>query len=281
MFTAQLKAEELKYLKTIIDVTTEIISGPRTFTFTQEGVFFESMDQGSVFVCFIIQKAFFSTFNLQNDVLEVRLNIDDLKKILSRIVTADEILTMNFTDSNKFAINFSKANGQGQKRKYELVLHNPEDDDEKRNILQVIKTIPLDSHLKLEPGLLKQLLGDVGIATVKDAKHLQITVDNDLAVFDVLNGSEGMNAHIELPKDNKSIFITSAEKTCSSYDMDYLEKLVKLDTKYKTDQKDVDIELGTDKPLRITFTITEPIEFLFVMAPLVEENEEDIESEDE
>ena len=44
--------------------------------------------------------------------------------------------------------------------------------------------------------------------------------------------------------------------------------------------KKVEVELGTDKPLRITFKILDPIDFIFVMAPLVEEDEEDIDDDE-
>ena len=59
--------------------------------------------------------------------------------------------------------------------------------------------------------------------------------------------------------------------------MEYLDKLSKLDP---FSQK-VDLELGTDKPLRITFKISDPIDFIFVMAPLVEDEDEDEDSDSE
>ena len=94
MLMCQINNENIKYLRTIIETTSNIVSGPRTFRFTQEGLSFESMDQGSVFVYFKVLKEFFTTYELKNDVLELRLNIDDLKKVLSRAISSDEILTL-------------------------------------------------------------------------------------------------------------------------------------------------------------------------------------------
>lgn len=276
MLMCQINNENIKYLRTIIETTSNIVSGPRTFRFTQEGLSFESMDQGSVFVYFKVLKEFFTTYELKNDVLELRLNIDDLKKVLSRAISSDEILTLNFSDSNKFGINFSKSSGQGQKRKYELALHNPDDDEEKRNISEVIKSIPLSCHMVLNPGSFKEILSDVGIAGEKDAKHLIISVDNSFAKFEINKGSEGMNALVEIPTNDASYQIKIDEDSVkASYDMEYLDKLTKLDTV----SKKVDFELGSDKPLRITFKISDPIDFIFVMAPLVEEDEEDSDEE--
>lgn len=276
MLMCQINNENIKYLRTIIDTTSNIVSGPRTFRFTQEGLSFESMDQGSVFVYFKVLKDFFTKYELKNDVLELRINIDDLKKVLSRNISADEILSLNFSDSNKFGINFSKSSGQGQKRKYELALHNPDDDEEKRNISEVIKSIPLSCHMILNPGSLKDILSDVGIAGEKDSKHLSINVDSSFAKFEINKGSEGMNALVEIPVNDSSYQIKLDEDNVkASYDMEFLDKVAKLDPV----SKKVDLELGTDKPLRITFKILDPIDFIFVMAPLVEEDEEDIEEE--
>lgn len=276
MLTCQINNENIKYLRTIIEATSNIVSGPRTFKFTPEGLSFETMEQGSVFVYFSVQHEFFNKYELKNEILELRINIDDLKKVLSRAISADEILTLNFTDSNKFAINFSKASGQGQKRKYELALHNPDDDEEKRNISEQIKSIPLNCYMGLAPGVLKDILSDVGIAGEKDSKHLTINVDSSIAKFELNKGSEGMNAVVELPVTDSSynIKLEDDEAVKASYDMEYLDKLTKLDPV----SKKVDVEMGSDKPLRITFNLSEQIEFVFVMAPLVEEDEdEDIE----
>ncbi len=274
MLTCQITTDNIKYLRTIIDTTSNIVSGPRTFRFNQDGLSFESMDQGSVFVYFNVSKTFFQTYELKNDVLELRINIDDLKKVLSRSISSDEILTLNFSDSNKFGINFSKSTGQGQKRKYELALHNPDDDEEKRNISDVIKSIPLSCKMTLNPGSFRDILSDVGIAGEKDAKHLIINVDNSFAKFEINKGSEGMNAQVEIPASDYDIKLEE-DTVKASYDMDYLDKLSKLDPV----STKVEFELGTDKPLRITFKISEYIDFIFVMAPLVEEDEEEDDDE--
>lgn len=277
MLTCQITTENIKYLRTIIDTTSNIVSGPRTFRFSQDGLSFESMDQGSVFVYFKVLKSFFQTYELKNDVLELRINIDDLKKVLSRSISSEEILTLNFSDSNKFGINFSKASGQGQKRKYELALHNPDDDEEKRNISEVIKSIPLSCQMTLNPGSFRDILSDVGIAGEKDAKHLIISVDNAFAKFEINKGSEGMNAQVEIPVTDASYDIKLEEEDVkASYDMEYLDKLTKLDPV----SNKVQFELGSDKPLRITFTISNDIEFIFVMAPLVEEEEDEDDTDD-
>lgn len=273
MLTCQITNENIKYLRTIIDTASNIVSGPRTFKFTPEGLSFESMDQGSVFVYFNVQNDFFNNYELKNDVLELRINIDDLKKVLSRAIASDEVLTLNFSDSNKFGINFSKSSGTGQKRKYELPLHNP-DDEEKRDISEVIKGIPLSCKMNLPPGALKDILSDVGIAGEKDSKHLTISVDSSLAKFEINKGSEGMNALVEIPVNDASykINLEESDPVNASYDMEYLDKLTRLDPVSNS----VDLELGSDKPLRITFKISTGIEFIFVMAPLVEEDEDDM-----
>ena len=62
----------------------------------------------------------------------------------------------------------------------------------------------------------------------------------------------------------------------SVYDMDYLEKLTKLDMIANK----VKFELDTDNPLRVTFEFVDNIEFLFLMAPL-ETGDEDEDFDDE
>lgn len=275
MLTATITNDKVKFLRTMIDVSQGIVNGPQLFQFSENGLFFESMEQsGAVFVTFNVTKGFFKEYKLDK-LLELKLNIDDLKKILSRALGSDEELIFNFNDANKFAIHFIKSSGQ--KRKYEIPIHDIEEDD-KRDIGEKARSIPLSCQINLEPGSFKDILADVGIAADKSQKHLQIKVNKQLITFEINRGMEGMNALVELPvADNQiSISMEDDDDVASNYDMDYLEKLTKLDALTHK----IGLELATDGPMRIIFNLSDDLDFMFLMAPL-ELGDEDDDFEDE
>lgn len=263
-FSCSVSNDQIKYLRTIVDVTSGIVSGPQLFQFSESGLFFESMEQsGAVFLTFNVNKSFFKEYKLEK-VLELKLNIDDLKKILSRNLGPDEELLFNYGEvSGKFALHFIK--GSGQKRKYEIPIHDLDSSDN-RDIGEKARSIPLSCQINLEPGSFKEILADVAIAADKSQKHLHIKISKDLAIFEINRGLEGMNALVELPvqENQLTINLEDDQDVESNYDMEYLEKLTKLDT--IADK--VGLELASDSPLRIIFNISDNLEFMFLMAPL-------------
>jgi len=265
---------DIKIFKTCIETVANVFSGPKTFKFMPDRMQFQGMDQGSVFVFFDILKEYFKTYELDNDVLELRVDVGDFKKILSRPMDESELLTMEFNSSNKLELSFKKDTNNN-KRKYELALHNPDDDTEKRDIAEVIKSIPLTVGMNCKSGLLKKAFGDVAIAAEKDAKHLIVTGNHDIITFQVNNGSEGMNALVELPTGEQDEYEVLTDDPIfnikASYDMEYIDKVIKLDD---LTTKTL-FQLDTDKPARFTFRIHEYIEFVFVEAPLVEEADDE------
>lgn len=275
--------EQFNALKTVINAVNELLeSNPRTFTFTPEGITFESMDQGSVFVYFLIKKEFFTTYECKNEKLELRLNIGELKKCFPEKLNSKqkEYSIYSFSDSNKFQVKYDSEVEGFIKKQYDIPLHNPDDDEEKRNIAEVIKSIPLSAFIDLLPTNFSRILTDCKISSQNDkdpTTHLVITTNETNAKFETFGGSDKMDSHVELPLISATSQRILEDQVKASYDATYLIHLKKIDGKAQK----VTFEFGNDKPLRLTFTIANNIEFIFVMAPLVEEEDEDPEENDD
>ena len=277
MLSSQVSNENIRYLRSLIDVCSNIVSGPQTFIFSAENGFsFESMEpSGAVFVYFNVPKEFFTLFECKKDILELRINIEDLKKVLSRNLTSEEQLSFTYSESSKFTINFVKE--KGQKRKYELSLHNPQDDDSQRNLVDRVKSIPLNCTAIMNPGTFKDILADVGIAADKKDKPISVSVTSKMLKFEMNRGMDGMTATVELPESElaSKIVLENDESFETVYDMDYLEKLTKIDAIASK----VIFEFGIEKPLRMAFNISDKMEFIFMAGPL--QSDDDFEDSDD
>lgn len=268
--------EKAKPFKAIIDVVSSFTDGAENFIFSESGVILRSMESsGAVFVNFDISNDYFDDFKVDKNVI-LGINIEDMKRVFSRSLNPEEKVTLRHDeDKNRLVVTF-KSNSST--RRYSLSLHTAEEDN--ASVAEKAKSIPLSCQIQLAPGSFKNLLADVGIAADKSAKHLTITVEsNEQVLFEVNRGSEGMSAAVELKTGEADASIISItrendETIRSVYDMDYLEKIAKLDVLAESSL----LEFGNNNPLRITFSI-DKIDFTFLMAPL--ETEDDYEDEDE
>jgi DNA polymerase III sliding clamp (beta) subunit (PCNA family) len=273
MLKIVLAQTEIKLFKTCIEIVANIFKGPKTFLFMQDRMQFQAMDQGSIFVFFDILKEYFSEYELDQEKIELRVDVEDFKKVLSRPMAESEILILEFNNTNKLQIMF-KRDLTNNKRIYQLALHNPEDDSDRRDIAETIKSIPLQLGLHCRPGLLRKAFGDVEIAAEKDAKHLIITANFKYVNLEIKNLDIGMNAWIELPTNEQEEYkILTDDPNFDikvTYDLEYINSVIKLDDLTSITK----FELGTDKPARFTFPIHKYIEFVFVEAPLVKEEDD-------
>lgn len=273
MMKFSMSGEKAKPIKTIIEVVSSLTEGTESFIFSEKGIIFRSMEQsGAVFLNFDIEKDYFDEFELDQNLI-LGINIEDFRKVFSRTLSKDEKVTISHDeDKNRLVVTFKKE--KSSTRTYSLSIHTA--DDSKAEIAEKAKSIPLSCQIHLAPNSFKELLGDVGIAADKSAKHLTITVNsNDSAIFEVNKGSEGMTAKVELSRGEADAPILNIERENDEdiqavYDMDYLEKLTKLDAIADS----VKLELGNNNPLRIIFKL-EQIDFTFLMAPLETEDDFD------
>lgn len=271
--------EKVKPIRTIIEVVSSIVDGNNNFIFSDRGIALRTMEpSGAVFISFDIERDYFSSSEVDEETM-LAINIEDLRKVLSRSIDAAETVTLAYKpDENKLVVTYQKVD-KSQKRMYKLALHSPNEQDP--SIYERAKTLPLSCTLNLQPGALKEILGDVGVAADKAQKSLTLNVDTEGVIFEVNQGMEGMSAKVELRKDNTDgagpimgLELEDDEAISALYDMDYLEKLTKLDGL----AENVKLELGDNSPLRINFTISS-IKFTYLMAPLEEEDGDDLEDE--
>lgn len=271
MIDLSFKGSSAKDFKTLIDVVQGIVTGPRKFDFYPDKIVMASMENSSsVFVMFEIKKAFFDSYNVESE-MSLGLSIDDLKKVFSRSIKDNANIKLSYSSTeNRMLVTFDEDRSNVE---YKLNVHVPE--EEHSEIVNKVKAIPLGCGISLEGGHLKNLLSDVGVVAQKDStKQLAIRVSqNKEIVFELKSDQTGINAKSVIKTGDGSPIesITSDEEQVEGfYDMDYLEKLFKIDAISNKAR----MELASEHPLRLTFTAAGgSIEFIYLMAPLETETD--------
>lgn len=269
-FEISLSGNSAKKLQRLLEVLAKFFH-EGTFTLTQESMFFEKMDQGSTFLYTNILKDIFMTFKLTSEPIQFRCDLNNFSKYLN--VESDDskvILHHIFTD-NFITINIqNKSIGN---RKFIMKLMNLADDEEKRNIADVIKSIALPINMKFESAILFSTIKEFANLLEKDNKHCTIITENNKST--ILSKANAGENEIQFELKYSLLTCDLSEKIEGSYDLDYILKLLTLA------QKDIILEYGIDKPIRLTISEKEsPITIIFVQAPLVDEDP-DVESEEE
>lgn len=267
-----LTGNKIKPLKTAIEVISSFTEGVIPLLWNENGISVRDMDSsGAIFVLLEILKEEFDSFEFDQSLI-IGLNIEDLKKVLSRSISPEDTISFALNEeNNRFEIKFRKAK---QKTKtYQLTVHNI--DEENAAVAERVKSISLNTTVQLESGFFKTGLNDVLIAADKSAKHLGINVTKDYINFEINRGSEGMSALVEyfLVDNGNVISIDQKEETNenSLYDADYLEKLNKLDSIAES----TTFAFAANNPIRIHFILSDNVEFFFICAPLEIEDDYD------
>ena len=271
MIEFSFKGEKAKVFKTMLDTVQSIISGPRKFDFYPDRIIMASMENSSsVFVMFDLKKEFFESYNVED--ASLGLNIDDLKKILSRSINNDDDITFKYdNESNRMIITFTNRSSTSE---YKTNVHVV--DEENADVAGKVKAIPLANVIDLVGGSLKTILSDVGVVAQKEFKQLAVRIpDTEHLEFELKADTTGINAKTKINKiaDCEIINITLADEAVpveSYYDMEYLEKLFRVDNISDS----TTLELDNVHPVRITFTIDSGnAEFTYLMAPLESDDE--------
>jgi hypothetical protein len=273
MIELSFKGAKAKEFKTLLEVVQAIVDGPRKWDFYSDKVVMACMENSSsVFVMFEIKKTFFDTYKV--DESSLGLSIDDLKKVFSRSIKDSAEIKMSYNnEENRLVIKFEEDRSSVE---YKLNVHVPE--DEHSEIVSKVRAIPLGTSIKLEGGgNLKNILSDVGIVAQKELKQLAIKVNKTEEIsFELKGDTTGINAKSTIRKGDGSPIIevsTDMDEVTSFYDMDYLEKLFKIDSI----SEQALMELASDHPLRLTFALgNNNIEFIYLMAPLEVESADDL-----
>ncbi len=284
-----LSGEKLLPLRILIETVAVFSDGAETFIFTTEGINFQTMDSsGAAFFTFQIPKEYFDTYAVNESRL-IALNLEDFRKVITRPISNDEKITLKMDDDkNRFFVILKKPSRS--QRTYSLTLHTPGEIEQQT--FDRAQAMQLRCQIFLAPArTFKEILADLGVVADKSVKHMTIDVKSHTEAFFSMNrGSEGASAELVLntpdPEKEQQVapiksieYIGNNGPFSAVYDMDYLEKLTKLEGQ----SQGTLLEMGNGQPLRIKIQLDGDIQAMFLMAPRDdgEEEEEPEPEEDE
>lgn len=280
----EIENENIKYLKLLIDTCSILLKGNRTLRFTKKGMLLQALIGKSGFVFLEFKKSFFGKLELSKEIFDLTFDLKDIKKVLQHTIKEDEYLTMSYiTNSesfNSFVMRYAKKNSKAKRTRYELAIHPPKDEEMRADMKAVMDSIPLEAKIIFNGGNFSTIMGDIAIAQEKgEVPELHIEFNSTDAVFTIKNLYDTFDAHYIVPMNDtvSEIVLKDSEIHESKYDMSILEDLSKIDGI----AKHTIIESGSDKPIRINFDIIKGINFMFVIAPLLDEDTDDEEEEEE
>jgi len=245
----ELKIDDAKLFKDSVDAIATLIDESE-FDINENGVFLRAMDPSQIaMVDFKLPKQSFEKYEVPEQI-KIGLNLDDLSKIMSR-VRAGENLTLKLNDSGSRLELIFKGNSV---RKFNLPLLDIGSSSPKT------PSIEFDAKVKLNGNVIKEGLKDASLVSshvVLNAteKGFDIKAHGDKGdvVIETLKGQEILLEH------------TVNNEAKAMFPLEYLNDLLKA-----TDAASiVEINLGTDKPLKLQYEIGEAT-ITYYLAPRIE-----------
>ena len=220
------------------------------FTLDEDGMTMRSMDPSRVALLDLdIPGSAFEVFEV-DDTVKWGVNMERFAKILRRGSSGDTLVLSQESEDSLDIIFKGRA-----KRSFKLPLRDiSEDEQELPNV---------DSTSRAS------IFADVLMESVKDASLVgdNLTFEMDSETFRAAAHGNGQETNTELKKDDEALIELEVEENSkSTYGLSYLESMVK--PMGKSDI--VEIELGSDMPLKIHYPIEDEGRLLFILAPRIE-----------
>ena len=245
----ELKIDDAKLFKDSVDAIATLIDESE-FDINQDGMFLRAMDPSQIaMVDFKLPKQSFEKFEVPEQT-KIGLNLDDLSKIMSRVRAGENLtLKLDKTGSRLELIFKGKTT-----RKFNLPLLDIGSSSPKT------PSIDFDAVIKLNGTVIKEGLKDASLVS----SHVVLNATEK--GFDIKAHGDKGDVVIEAVKGQDILLEHSVNKEARAmFPLEYLNDLLKA-----TDASSiVEINLGTDKPLKIQYEIGTAT-LTYFLAPRIE-----------
>jgi len=240
------QAKEIKnILPTIVSFLSE-----GTFKANKDGLFLSSLDPANVAVILLdIYPNMFTEYDVQNEE-KFTINLEDLKKIMTRIALKNQMSWEIDREKNKFVLTvYGKA-----KKVFTLPLIESEGSFMDLPSLELPVKVEMDS----------KAFYDIIESAKVIADEIKIVADPEGPKVSFIAEGELKDMRIDLtPQDESVLSMEVPSKAMSKYSIDYLYKLSKVATISDT----LTLKLDSGKPIWIDYKSTDKFKFGFVLAP--------------
>lgn len=240
---------QAKELKNLIAATVAFLS-EGTFKAVEEGIFLASMDPAriSVVMLDLYQNAFLD-YEVEGEEI-FTINLEDVKKVLSKAKTKDQVIWELDKEKNKFILTLKgKAT-----RKFILPLMESEG--------EVMETPDLDLPvlIEMDSKAFREIIDSAKVVS----DEVKFLADPEGSKFSIIAEGELKEMQIDLtPQDETILTMEIPQKASAKYSLDYLHKLTKVATISDT----VIIKFDTDKPVWFDYRLADRFKYSFLLAP--------------
>ncbi|MEA3280851.1 MAG: proliferating cell nuclear antigen (pcna) [Thermodesulfobacteriota bacterium] len=245
----ELKFDDAKVFKEIVEAISTLIDEGE-FEILNEGMKLRAMDPSQIaMVDFEISKDAFEKYEIPSET-KIGLNLEDLSRITSR-VRAGESLTLKLDDTKaRLELVF-----QGKStRRFNLPLLDISSSSPKT------PSIDFDAKIKVNGPVIKESLKDASLVS----SHVVLNATEN--GFDVKAHGDKGDVTVETLKDQDILLEHTVNKNSKAmFPLEYLNDLLKA-----TDSASiVEINLGTDKPLKVEYNLGQA-RLTYFLAPRIE-----------
>lgn len=279
MLICSFSSEKARILKKVLRVVCDISTGNRPLVFTKNGIMFQSVEEsGTCFIMFKINLNFFDEFKTELFTSPVThgINLEYLNSIFNLDVEGPAQYQI-LEDKVKQKLVIRIINSQ-IKRSYGIPLTHL--NTERINYSKQVLDLEFTHNVTLAPNVFNESIDTIGLLEYKQHGIFQLLITSDELKFDLYtkDGKDlDAKGQISLSLDTNSSTILdvsidpqSHDIFFSKYDMDYIERLRKLDmySKLTTLEFGVRKSTASGSPIRVKFDLQD-IDFTFVIAHLL------------
>ncbi len=240
---------QAKELKSIIPAVVAFIS-EGTFKATKESISLSSLDPANVAVILLdMYPNMFLEYNVEDEET-FTINLEDFKKILTKVKLKDQISLEVDNNKKKFII---EVKGKSKKL-FTLPLIESES-----NFLEVPN---LELPIKVEMDA--KAFGEILASSKVIADEIKISADPNGPKIAITAEGELKSMKIELtPQDESILSMEVPSKATARYSVEYLYKLTNVAKVSDT----LTFRFDNDKPIWITYKSMDKFKFGFILAP--------------
>jgi DNA polymerase III sliding clamp (beta) subunit (PCNA family) len=259
--------EDIKEIKVIVNTIQKMV-GDIPFFVNKDEFKVHCMDAShAAMINLTIEKEEFSSYSCKKEQL-INVSSDMLSKILGRHLKGDSITFES--EQDEFTIKF-KGKKRGE-RSFSIPIFVEKESSKLPSHENVRDNYQDETNVILKGGYMNDILSDVGILA---ESFTMISQKDLLRVIGVGPDNKSMESKITTDLEDV-ISLDIPEPKESTYGLEYMKNIQDLD---KIVEK-VTLEFDTAKPLLCTFQITNHAEFVYLLAPY-EEPQDEVEPEKE
>ncbi|MGC9079356.1 MAG: hypothetical protein ACP5G1_01310 [Nanopusillaceae archaeon] len=242
---------QAKELKSVIPAVVSFLS-EGTFRAKSDGIFLSSLDPANVAIILLdLYPNMFTEYDIEEEEEKFTINLEDFKKILSKVKLKEQIELRLDKNKNKFIITVKGKTV----RTFTLPLIETESEFQ-----HDISNLDLPIKIEMDSKAFYEIVEDAKV--IADELKIKADPDENKIIFSAEGELKDMVVELT-PQSESVLSMEIPKKGTAKYSIDYLYKLSKVAKISDT----LTLKFDDEKPLWIDYRSTDKFKFGFVLAP--------------